>query len=570
MKNALANIRFGVVCDGTKIPTWQKMIIQKLVTETDIELKLVMFEAPQITIGSGADSLQNPSDNQGGFWSIYYKYRIKKKSKALQIADIQALINNALKIQYDFDTATNGYTTLKEADIIKIENEKLDFIINFSSKKFTGKVVNTTRYGIWAYSFGHPTRFIGNPSCFWEIYNEVPITSAYLIRLTKAPDNVILLKEGHLKTEVLYFKNFDKIHFECTAWPLEVCMDIRNNRKIDINTFSTNKIGMAIMPPNNLQFLNFFYIQFKLTFKLVCKLFFYTDQWNIGLSNSPIHEFLNSDLNPEIKWFPNLPKARLMADAFGVYFKNDLYIIYEDLLFNQGKGKIGSFLFKNGSFTQNEIVIDEKFHMSYPFLIEHEGHLYCIPETYQANEVRLYKALEFPSKWKMEKVLIENYPGLDSTPFKYEGDWFLFSTNKSSGRHHHLNIHYAESIFGPWKAHPKNPVKTDIRSARPAGTVFQYNGEVFRPSMDYSEKIEGRIVINKILTLSRVDFKEEAHNIVDPYPNTYFSDKVHTLSKVGPYTLVDGAKELFVFSSFKVFKYKIKRVFARLKRKGGS
>ena len=120
--------------------------------------------------------------------------------------------------------------------------------------------------------------------------------------------------------------------------------------------------------------------------------------------------------------------------------------------------------------------------------------------------------------------------------------------------------------MGKWIGHPKNPVKTDIRSARPAGTIFECDGEIFRPSMDYSKKVEGRIVINKILTLTKTDFKEQQHCHLNPYKDTYYADKIHTLSRTGPYTMVDGAKELFVFNNMYALRYKIISLLIKLKK----
>lgn len=570
MKKPVEKIRFGVVCDSTHLQAWQELVIKKLISEADIELELVVFEGRQSLKAPLVTSLQDASISQRVLWRLYYKHRIEKKSKALIKVRPEALFEAVLKLHCDFIVGKDGRATLKDSDIKKIENEALDFILDFSSRTLNGKVCNVARYGIWCFRFGELTKFSGNPPCFWEIYHENLVTSAHLIRLTMDAGSIASLAEGYLKTVVVYSKNIDNIHFESTAWPLKVCQDIRTHRTKDLNMFSNVQLAREIPPPTNLQLLRFFSIQFKLLVKRTWKSLFYADYWNIGLSYTPIHEFLDSEKTPVVNWFPNVSKARFMADPFGICYKDNLYILYEDLLFEQGIGKTGSFLFKNGAFTENEIVMDETFHISYPFLFEHGGQIYCIPETCQANQVRLYKAEAFPAKWKMEKVLIANYPGLDNTLLEHEGGWFLFSTNKNSGPHYHLNIHYADSLFGAWHPHPKNPVKTDIRSVRPAGSVFEHNGTLFRPSMDYSEKIEGRISINKIVTLNRVEFKEEMHTIVDPFKNSYFSDKVHTLNKMGAYTLVDGAKELFIFSSFNVFRYKLKRGLARLKKKSVS
>lgn len=567
MKKPSGHIRFGVICGSTLLSAWHEIVIKKLISEPDIEMKLLVLER-DVPVKQGANFLFHSSLSKANIlWNLFYLLRIKKKSNALHGVETKFLFEDVPKIQCDFINRNDGSQELEDSDIEKIENAALDFILDFSSMTLTGKMLRATRYGIWSYQFGNPEKFIGSPSCFWEIYYQDVLTSAYLTRLTDEPVTMIVLKEGHLKTDISHSKNIDRIHFECTAWPLMICQDIRNNSTESLNVTSKIELGKTILPPGNVELLVFLLVQIKLLVKRGFKLLFYTDYWNIGIAFAPIHEFLNTEKIPSIEWFPNLSKSRFIADPFGVYYKDELYVLYEDLLFDQGIGKTASFLFKNGSFTENRIVIDEEFHMSYPFLLEDENQIYCIPETYQANQVRLYKAVEFPNKWKLEKVLIENYAGIDNTPFKQGSTWFLFSTNKNSGPHYNLNIHYSDSIFGPWQEHAKNPVKTDIRSARPAGTIFEHDGNIFRPSMDYSEKIEGRIIINKIITLTKDDFKEEVHNSVDPFENTYFADKVHTLSKVGSYTLVDGAKELFIFSNFNAFKYKIKRVWAKLIKK---
>lgn len=562
MKNSPQHILFGVICDTTTLFAWQEIVVKKLLSEAGNELKLVIFE------NESQNKERLPSSQKSGFlWDFYYRYVVGKKSKALQLMYSDELFEGISKVYFNLVEDHNEGTILHDSDIDKIKNYELDFIIDFSSLKLQGKVFNSCKYGIWSYQFGDPEKYMGSISCFWEIYHEDVLTKACLKRLTNVPDSIVLLKEGYLKTNASYTKNIDNIYFEATGWPLQVCQDIKNNSIDNFKISSKLKPGKFHVPPGNLRLVIFFLIQIKLLIKRLSKLIFYTDYWNIGIALSPIQEFLNNQKVPQVQWFSGLPRDRFMADPFGLYHNENLHIIYEDLRFDQRIGKTASFLFKNDSFIENKIVIDEKFHMSYPFLMEYENEIYCIPETYQANQVRLYKAIDFPEKWKLEKILIDDYAGIDNTPFEHEGTWFLFSTDKNSGPHHNLNIHYANNIFGPWVEHPKNPVKTDIRSARPAGTIFEHDGAIFRPSMDYSEKIEGRIVINKIVKLTIHDFREEAHSIVNPFKNTFFSDKVHTLSQVGPFTLVDGAKELFIFSNFYALKYKLNRILLKLKNR---
>jgi hypothetical protein len=85
--------------------------------------------------------------------------------------------------------------------------------------------------------------------------------------------------------------------------------------------------------------------------------------------------------------------------------------------------------------------------------------------------------------------------------------------------------------------------------------------------MDYAEKIEGRIYINKVLKLSKTEYEEITVRIIDPYLDTCFSDKIHTLCEAGDYTIIDGGKEAFIFGSIHFIIHKIILIIKKLKAK---
>ena len=60
-------------------------------------------------------------------------------------------------------------------------------------------------------------------------------------------------------------------------------------------------------------------------------------------------------------------------------------------------------------------VIEEPYHLSYPFLFEFEGELYMIPEKARATRVDLYRCVAFPYQWELVKTLIEGFALADST-----------------------------------------------------------------------------------------------------------------------------------------------------------
>src|SRR3990170_2959561 len=132
---------------------------------------------------------------------------------------------------------------------------------------------------------------------------------------------------------------------------------------------------------------------------------------------------------------------------------------------------------------------------------------------------------------------------------QYEGVWWLISTDQ--GSYFNLFVWYAPDLLGPWKPHAANPVKTDIRSVRPAGTPFMYNSYLYRPTQDCSRTYGGRTVLNRVTRLTPTEFKEELAAVIEPYTNSPFPDGVHTISAVGDITLIDGKRFIFIGSAFK-------------------
>jgi hypothetical protein len=100
--------------------------------------------------------------------------------------------------------------------------------------------------------------------------------------------------------------------------------------------------------------------------------------------------------------------------------------------------------------------------------------------------------------------------------------------------------------MGPWLPHALNPVKTDARSARPAGTPFVVAGRLYRPSQDNSRIYGGRVVVNEVEVLTPDDFAERRVGFVQPWPGSPYPDGLHTLSAVGGRTLIDGNRRHLV------------------------
>ena len=278
-------------------------------------------------------------------------------------------------------------------------------------------------------------------------------------------------------------------------------------------------------------------------------------EWNIGVVFQPIHSFLSPgspQRTPEVHWLPPLEDGKFLADPFGIERDGRIYILCEEFDYGPHKGVISVVEIADGILaSEAKTAMDRPFHMSYPYLLEYQGEVYCIPETFQAGEIGIYRALEFPYRWAKAATLIADIAALDSTVFQYDGRWWLACTDQDKGPHDKLFVWHASNLFGPWEPHASNPVKTDIHSARPAGTPFVHEGSLYRPAQDCSGTYGGRIVLNRVVELTPAEFEEEPAATVEAFANSPYPDGLHTISAVGDITLIDGKRDRFIGRALK-------------------
>jgi hypothetical protein len=159
------------------------------------------------------------------------------------------------------------------------------------------------------------------------------------------------------------------------------------------------------------------------------------------------------------------------------------------------RGVIATAYSENGMrWSYDGIVLQENFHLAYPFVFEWRGERYMVPDT-PSRGVRLYRADPFPHRWTFVKQLIEGTFYSDSSLIEFEGRWWMFCAWK--GREadaYSLRLYGADCPQGPWREHPSSPiVEKDNRIGRPAGRPRVVDGHLYRFAQDcegaYGERV---------------------------------------------------------------------------------
>jgi hypothetical protein len=101
------------------------------------------------------------------------------------------------------------------------------------------------------------------------------------------------------------------------------------------------------------------------------------------------------------------------------------------------------------------------------------------PETRGAGAVKLFRAVDFPTRWEFVTDLIQgNYA--DPSPFYLDGRWWMFVLRGQE----ELTLHTSEALEGPWQEHPESPLKSGRSATRPAGRPLLYDGKMIRFTQD--------------------------------------------------------------------------------------
>lgn len=203
--------------------------------------------------------------------------------------------------------------------------------------------------------------------------------------------------------------------------------------------------------------------------------------------------------------------ATFVADPFMVRGDDCWYMFFEVMNWHSGKGEIGLAQSKDGlAWNYSQIVLAEPFHLSYPYVFGWEGEYYMIPESYQADAIRLYKARNFPAQWSFVAPLLEGPYLVDSSIFRYDDRWWLYTETSSEVKHDCLRLYFADELTGPWVEHPRSPiVPHDAKIARPGGKVLVIGTEIFRFTQDCSVAYGSAVRAFKITQLDPQHYAEK-------------------------------------------------------------
>jgi hypothetical protein len=236
-------------------------------------------------------------------------------------------------------------------------------------------------------------------------------------------------------------------------------------------------------------------------------------------------------------------RGHLYADPFLFEHEGAHHLFCEEVPAGAGRGVIShTRLPLDGSAAPAPApVLELSHHISYPFVFQHDGAIFMIPETNASRSVELYRAVRFPHEWRHEATLIEDLSASDATLLR-EGEllWlFVGAAPPHASTLDELHLFWARELGGPWHPHPRNPVVADVRCARPAGALQRWGPRLIRPAQDCSRRYGWAVSLREIDLLSASDYSEHEIARLEPGDLGGGARATHTYATDGRFEAVD-------------------------------
>ena len=217
--------------------------------------------------------------------------------------------------------------------------------------------------------------------------------------------------------------------------------------------------------------------------------------------------YLNDDYCFE-EYHVDLGGRYWLADPFLFDHDGKTYVFYEAFDMIRRIGRLGYSIINpdTKTLTPPKIILKRPYHFSWPYIFEHDGEIYILPETGQDWRVKLFRAVKFPDVWTEDEILINDIHSCDSILLgnfteRGGGIRYLITSeeyhNTPNGEIPSCRVKNMLFEFMPGeklKLKPNGKINPEgIRVAegdygiRNAGKVFVSDGKLIRPGQDCRE-----------------------------------------------------------------------------------
>ena len=548
-------LRVGLLVDSLVQPAWVVEAVRQIVRDGIAQIVCVVVnEAGESPVRQKLPALQRAArwmENRHALaYAAYQRLDARRYPPARDPEapeDLAPVIGDSPLVIRVTPRMTRHCDYFPDEAVARLREQSLDVLLRFGFRILKGDALSSARYGVWSFHHGDNTINRGGPAGFWEVMEGHQATGAVLQRLTEQLDAGHVIARSFAATEVLSFRrNRGKFYWIAAQLLPQALRRLRDEgpAQVELPARWESYSQRLYVAPRTGEIIRLF---LRLATRLVMRKardVMQPEQWIVAYHFNKGMPAANDAPDGVLYRFREMlpPRDRIWADPFPAVHEGRHYLFFEEKLNAAPRAHLSvTEIDEKGQAGPHRIVLERPYHLSYPHVFRWNGGWYMVPETYDVRRIELYRTDSFPDGWTLQSVLLDGVEAVDPTIFEHDGRWWLsFATSvPGTDEASALHFYHAPSPLGPWTPHCNNPVKVDVRSARPAGRVFHYEGRVYRPAQDGAPRYGTGIVVHELLELTPTSFREVEVSRISATWRPGLTG-THTISAAGGLTAIDA------------------------------
>jgi len=512
-------LRVGVILPDHMVPAWVRQMMEGIKNSPYADVTALAF----------ADRVGGEGRHTNKSYDFHFQLdrRIfRPEPDPWEASDIRQVLHNTQLL------GENLYERIS-----RLKAMRLDILLNLSLEKLPNSLLDVARFGIWSLRCNDVRVTVGSEIGWFEILNENPVMHCDIEILTDEIPRIITrsviatnLSSITLNQRSFFWRAsyvvprvFRELH---TKGQAEFFTQTRSVSAAEKATIPTTAQSTALSQKQALQ-----------TYENKVRRRMIPQTWALMAGkNVDGDKFDWGKLNLKVPL-----RGVFWADPFPLKKQDKIFLFFEEYVYKIQRGRISyAVLDANGEIGEPQVALERPYHLSYPFVFEHRGEFYMIPESSQNRAIEAYRCVRFPDQWEFHKTLMVDVRAVDATLFQHSMRWWMFVNiaHEGGSTWDELHLFYSDDpLSTDWTPHPLNPIVSDVRSARPAGRIFRRRGEIIRPSQDSSLRYGYALNFNSITKLGIYEYEEKLLERIEPPSEEILA--VHTFNSAGDFVVTD-------------------------------
>ncbi len=550
-------LRVGVLLDSDRKPQWVHAVLSSVEASPHADLVAVLRAPHPAPPPRGLRAKLASLWPQRSFFLYrvytaldrrFFKRSWKGRPDAFASADLTHLLSDCRRL--DLQVRSKRFSDwVDDASVEAVRELRLDVILRFGLRIVRGDILGAAKYGVWSYH--HADSFVkrGGPPCLSEVLDGEPATGVMLQVLNEEIDGGQVLARAWTATDKTSTERCKNRLYWLGTRMVPRCLERLAEEGME--AFDDDDAENAFLPysghihkkPTNGEIAPALVALAGRTARRKARRLVQRNQWFLAYRRTK--EPTDAPSDQYFNFRHVVPPAHLdWADPFPIVHEGRDWIFFEEAPAG-GKGRICvAEIDEKGRFGEVKKVLERPWHLSYPNVFTWNDEMWMLPESGRNRRLELYRAKRFPDAWESAEILFEDRVLVDPTLLEHDGRWWLFAglgIEESGDNDDELGVFHAPSPLGPWQPVRRQPVKSDVRGARPAGRLFRWRGDLYRPGQDSSVRYGHSVIIHKVTRLDEDGYAEEACGRLEPKwaPGLIAT---HTLNHAGRLTTIDGMR----------------------------